>query len=938
MSEISKITIKGARVHNLKNIDIEIPKNNLVVITGPSGSGKSSLAFDTLYAEGQRRYVESLSAYARQFLEQMQKPDVDSIEGLSPAIAIEQKTVSKNPRSTVATTTEIYDYLRVLYARLGQPYCYSCGREISSQTIQEMIDRILGFPEGEKIVLLAPIVQGRKGEYKKELHDLQKEGFIRARIDGVLVDLGSDISLDKNRQHTIDIVVDRIVIKPGIERRLADSLQTALRFGGGITAVLHSDGSEQLFNEKLTCISCGVSYPEISPRTFSFNSPYGACPVCSGLGSKVEFDPSLIIPDPSLSIHEGAIAPWGSQDSFWIKHLAGSLALHYGFSLDTPFKTLPSKIRQLLLSGSGDEAVPLVFQGEKSLYKTEKPFQGILQYLDKRYHETESDKVRDDLAQYMNQVSCPECKGKRLRKESLSIKIGGKSICDFNALTVAQASAFTASLHYTGSQAEIARPLLKEITQRLYFLDYLGLEYLTLDRIAGTLSGGEAHRIRLGTQLGSRLTGVMYVLDEPSVGLHARDTERLLMILRQLRDLGNTVIVVEHDEETIRAADFVVDLGPGAGTEGGRVVASGDPTAIAGNPDSLTGRYLAKSKKVSKPARRAVSKKLILTLSHARENNLKDLTVSVPLGLLVCITGVSGSGKSTLIIDTLYSMVQEQLVKKELKSGAATTLAGSELIDKVINVDQSPIGRTPRSNPATFTGLFDPIRELFAKLPESRIRGYKPGRFSFNIKGGRCEACQGDGLVRIEMHFLPDIYVTCDVCSGKRYNRETLDIQYKGKNIADVLAMTVSEALPFFENFPQIRSKLQVLNEVGLSYITLGQQATTLSGGEAQRIKLSRELSKREKGHTLYILDEPTTGLHFADVAKLLDVIGSLVDRGNSVVVIEHNMDVIKTADYIIDLGPEGGDRGGYVVATGTPEDIAKAADSHTGRFLKKYL
>jgi len=938
MSGLDTIFVKGARVHNLKNIDVEIPKNKLVVITGRSGSGKSSLAFDTIYSEGQRRYVESLSAYARQFLEQMQKPDVDSIEGLSPAIAIEQKTVSKNPRSTVATVTEIYDYLRVLYARLGTPYCHSCGREISSQTIQEMIDRIMELPEGEKLVLLAPVVQGRKGEYKKELHDLQKQGFIRARIDGALVDLNTDISLDKNKKHTIEIVVDRIIVKAGIEKRLADSIQTALRFSGGLVIVLPGNGPDMLFNEKLACPECGVSYPEISPRTFSFNSPYGACPACLGLGTKAEFDPLLVVPDGELSINQGAIAPWGTADSFWVKHLARSLAQHYGFSLDTPFKKLPASIRTILLSGSGQEKVLLVFEGKKSLYKTEKPFQGVLPYLNKRYHETESEKVREEVAQYMHQAVCPDCSGRRLRKESLSIKVNGKSICDFNSMNVTQCSDFMKGLKFTGSRAEIAVPLVKEISQRLYFLSYLGLEYLTLDRIAGTLSGGEAHRIRLATQLGSRLTGVLYVLDEPSVGLHARDTDRLLVTLRQLRDIGNTVIIVEHDEETIRAADHVIDLGPGAGTEGGHVVATGSPVEIERNHKSITGRYLAGISKFPSHVRRSVSKKNALKIVCARENNLKDITVSIPLELFVCVTGVSGSGKSTLVVDTLYGLLAQRFYKTAVKAGSVTEIQGIEKIDKSINVDQSPIGRTPRSNPATFTGLFDPIRTLFAGLPESRVRGYKSGRFSFNVKGGRCEACQGDGLVQIEMHFLPDIYVTCDVCRGRRYNRETLEVVYKGKNIADVLDMTVSEALPFFENIPQIRGKLQVLHDVGLHYITLGQQATTLSGGEAQRIKLSRELSRRETGRTLYILDEPTTGLHFADVAKLLEVLGNLVDRGNTVLVIEHNMDVIKAADYIIDLGPEGGDRGGYVVATGTPEEIVREKNSYTGRFLKKYL
>jgi len=932
------IHIKGARVHNLKNISVEIPKNKLVVITGKSGSGKSSLAFDTIFAEGQRRYVESLSAYARQFLEQLQKPDVDAIEGLSPAIAIEQKTVSKSPRSTVATITEIYDYLRVLFARTGIPYCYRCGREISSQTIQEMIDRVMEIPEGEKCLILSPVIQGRKGEYKKEINLMQKEGFVRIRIDGILYDITETKPLDKNRKHTVDAVVDRLVIKKGIEKRLADSLQTALHFSSGLALILLADGRELLFNEKLSCADCGISYPDISPRTFSFNSPFGACSSCFGLGTRFEFDIDLILPDKNLSINEGAVAPWGNKDSFYVKHLLRSLADHYGFSLDIPFKKLSEKIKSIILYGSGEDKIQLVFQGDKSVYKTIKPFQGVIRYLDKKYRDTDSEAVRDDIGAYMNHLPCPDCNGKRLKQESLSIKIAEKSIYDINTLSVAECMAFFCDLTFSGSKSAIAAPLLKEIQERLFFLHHLGLDYLTLDRIAGTLSGGEAHRIRLATQLGSRLTGVLYVLDEPSVGLHARDSHLLIETLKNLRDIGNTVIIVEHDEATIRTADYVVDLGPGAGSRGGEIVGIGKPLEIEDAPDSLTGKYLSGRKCISIPVRRNAQGAHSLVLTGASANNLKHITVEIPLGLFVCVTGVSGSGKSSLVINTLYEALAQKLYRLPRIQAPFTSLQGLEHINKVINVDQAPIGRTPRSNPATFTGLFDHIRDLFSKIPESRIRGYKPGRFSFNVKGGRCEACQGDGLLKIEMHFLPDIYVTCDVCQGKRYNRETLDVRYKGKNIADVLAMTVGDALPFFENIPQISTKLQILNNVGLEYLTLGQQATTLSGGEAQRIKLARELSKREKGHTLYILDEPTTGLHFDDIDKLLNVLNRLVDRDNTVLVIEHNMEVIKTADYIIDLGPEGGEKGGCVVACGTPEIISNISASHTGRYLKKYL
>lgn len=938
MTEPRNITISGARVHNLKNISLTIPKDRLVVITGKSGSGKSSLAFDTLYAEGQRRYVESLSAYARQFLEQMQKPDVDAIEGLSPAIAIEQKTVSRNPRSTVATITEIYDYLRVLYARTGTPFCHVCGREIASQTIQEMIDLIMSLPEGEKLMVLSPVVCGRKGEHKNELHRLQKEGFVRARINGTLHELANIPPLDKNKSHSIDIVVDRLVVRPGIEKRLADSLQTALQYGGGRVLILQHMGEDLRFNEKLACPDCGIGYPDISPRTFSFNSPYGACPSCMGLGTRIEFDPGLVVPDPSLSLNQGAVLPWGGGDSFYVKSVLQSLARHYGFSLDTPFQDLPEAVRRILLHGSGDEEIELEFSGRSSRYTTRKPFPGVLAYLHKKYHATDSESVRQDLADYMNRMPCPDCGGRRLRRESLSVKIAGKSIAEVSALTIGSAQEFFQSLRFNGAKAAIAEPLVREITGRLTCLLYLGLGYLTLDRAGATLSGGEAHRIRLATQLGSRLTGVLYVLDEPSVGLHARDTDRLISVLKDLRDIGNTVLVVEHDEQTIRNADFIVDMGPGAGSAGGNVVAAGPPAVIENTPASLTGRYLSGKLTIPVPSARRKPGRSKLTVRNAADNNLQRITVDVPLGLFVCVTGVSGSGKSTLVVDTLYRLLAARLHATAKPYTGTAKLAGMESVHAVVHVDQSPIGRTPRSNPATFTGLFDHIRDLFAGLPEARLRGYKSGRFSFNLKGGRCEACQGDGMVKIEMHFLPDMYVRCDVCQGSRYNRETLQISYRGRSISDVLGMTVHEALLFFENIPQVRGPLQVLAEVGLEYLTLGQQATTLSGGEAQRIKLARELSRRPRGHTLYILDEPTTGLHADDVATLLRVLNSLVDRGNTVVVIEHNLDVVKCADYVIDLGPEGGDGGGRVVATGPPEAIARTAGSHTGKYLKTVL
>jgi len=935
MSEAREIIIRGARVHNLKDISVAIPKGRLVVITGKSGSGKSSLAFDTIYAEGQRRYVESLSAYARQFLDQMQKPDVDVLEGLSPAIAIEQRTLGRNPRSTVATITEIYDYLRVLFARAGTPFCWSCGREISSQTVQEMVDQVMRLEQGAGIVVLAPIVRGRKGAFKKELRELRADGFIRARIDGQQVDLADDVILEKNRAHTIEVVVDRLVLKETIARRLADSLQTAAALSGGLVVVAPLEGTELLFSETLACPECAVNYPELSPRSFSFNSPYGACETCSGLGTCSELDPALIIPDGSLSINQGAIAPWGNPDSFYVSYLCRGLADHYGFSLDTPFDKLPRRVKSILLNGSGTEPVVFEFRDEKRLYKSEKPFQGIVAMLNRRYHATGSEQVRDDISRYMNQQPCPACGGARLKKESLHIRIGGSSIADVCALCVSDALAFMGGLAFRPARQTIAEPLVREITQRLGFLEYLGLGYLTLDRAAGTLSGGEAHRISLGAQLGTRLTGVVYVLDEPSVGLHARDSERLLHILRELRDIGNSVLVVEHDEASIRSADHVIDLGPGAGTEGGHVVAVGTPQDVAADPGSLTGRYLAGREKITVPAVRREAGR-VLRLHGASRNNLKNIDVSIPLGVLTCVTGVSGSGKSTFVFDCLLEALRQPSAGS--RAAGPGRVSGASYIDKIIHVDQSPIGRTPRSNPATFTGIFNHIRDIFAQLPEARLRGYKPGRFSFNLRGGRCEACQGDGALKIEMHFLPDMYVTCDVCRGRRYNRETLDVRYRGKNIADVLDMTVHEALVFFENIPALYSRLQVLCDVGLGYIALGQPATTLSGGEAQRIKLSRELAQKSRGHTLYVLDEPTTGLHFADVARLLEVLAGLVERGSSVLVIEHNMDVIKSADHVIDLGPEGGDAGGYLVAAGTPEDIAHNEKSITGAFLKKYL
>ena len=933
-----KIIIKGAKEHNLKNIDLEIPRDKLVVITGLSGSGKSSLAFDTIYAEGQRRYVESLSAYARQFLEQMEKPDVEYIEGLSPAISIEQKTTSKNPRSTVGTVTEIYDYLRLLYARIGKVYCYKCGRAIASQTVQQIVDRVKSLPEKSKIQILSPIVRDRKGEYRKEFENLQRQGFVRVRVDGKMREITEKIELDKNKKHTIEAVVDRIVIKEGIERRLADSIELALKMADGTVIVTVDDKDELLFSEKFACLYCNISYPDLVPRMFSFNSPHGACPECDGLGTDMHIDADLIIPDKSISLRDGAIKPWEKRTSVYFYQMLQCLSDHYGFSLDTPFMDLDEKLHNIILYGSGDEQIKFFYERDNRRHFYHREFEGVIPDLERRYKETESEYIREEIQEYMSMTPCPACKGARLKPESLSVKVGGKSIMELTALSVREAIDFFNSLSLTEQEWTIARRILKEIKERLGFMKDVGLDYLTLDRTSATLSGGEGQRIRLATQIGSSLMGVLYILDEPSIGLHQRDNKRLLDTLIRLRDIGNTVIVVEHDRDTILLADYIIDLGPGAGIHGGSVVACGSPEEILSDKASLTGRYLSEDLSIPVPRKRRNGNSDHLKILGASQNNLKNIDVSIPLGLFTCITGVSGSGKSTLIIDILYKALAQVFWKSTEKPGRFSGIKGIEFIDKVIDIDQSPIGRTPRSNPATYTGVFNLIRDLFAQLPESRKRGYKAGRFSFNVKGGRCEACAGDGIIKIEMHFLPDIYVTCEVCKGKRFNRETLDIQYKGKNIADVLDMTVSEALIFFENIPSIKSKLQTISDVGLDYIKLGQAATTLSGGEAQRVKLSKELSKRSTGRTLYILDEPTTGLHFADIQKLLDVLNSLTDAGNTVVVIEHNLDVIKTADYIIDLGPEGGDSGGEIVAYGTPEEVAKNPRSYTGQFLKTVI
>jgi excinuclease ABC subunit A len=936
------IRIRGAREHNLRNIDVVIPRDRLVVITGLSGSGKSSLAFDTIYAEGQRRYVESLSAYARQFLEMMQKPDVDSIEGLSPAISIEQKTTSRNPRSTVGTVTEIYDYMRLLFARVGVPYSPATGLPIESQTVSQMVDRIQAMPEGTKLMLLAPIVRGRKGEYRKELHDLQKQGYQRVKIDGKVYDIEDSPTLNKKVKHDIAVVVDRIVVKPDLGNRLADSVETALKLADGLLfAENATTGKITTFSSKFACPVSGFTIDEIEPRLFSFNNPHGACPECDGLGETLTFDPELIIPDENLSINEGAIAPWKSVKSFFYTQTLEALAHHYHASLKKPWHDLDEKFRHAVLYGSGNTEVTIAFEDDKRFYQSTKPFEGVIPNMERRWHETESDWIRDEFTHYQSSQPCEACHGMRLKPEALAVKIAKLNISEVAAFSIKTASEWFKNLsaQLTPKQREIAARILKEINERLGFLNNVGLEYLTLARASGTLSGGESQRIRLASQIGSGLTGVLYVLDEPSIGLHQRDNDRLLTMLKRLRDLGNTVLVVEHDEEAIRAADYLIDMGPGAGMHGGEVVAAGTPDEVIKVPASITAQYLTGKRKIPIPSTRRNGRKgQWLEVIGARENNLKNIHARVPLGTFTCVTGVSGGGKSTLVIETLYKGLARILNKAREQAGAHESLKGVELIDKIVDINQAPIGRTPRSNPATYTGAFTPIREWYAGLPESKARGYGPGRFSFNVKGGRCEACEGDGLIKIEMHFLPDVFVTCDACHGKRYNRETLEISYRGKSIADILDMTVEEGALFFQAVPSIRNKMETLKRVGLGYIKIGQSATTLSGGEAQRVKLAKELSRRATGKTLYILDEPTTGLHFADVEKLLEVLHALVDQGNTVVVIEHNLEVIKTADHIIDLGPEGGDAGGRIIATGTPEDIARVKESYTGQYLARYL
>jgi len=932
-----KIIIKGARVHNLKNIDLELPRNKLIVITGLSGSGKSSLAFDTLYAEGQRRYVESLSAYARQFLGQMDKPDVEYIEGLSPAISIEQKSTSKNPRSTVGTVTEIYDYLRLLYARIGRQHCPNCGSEITPQTVEQIVNRLMALPGGTKLHILAPLARQRKGEYKQMFEDLAHSGFSRVRVDGEMRELAEEINLNKQQKHNIDVVVDRLVIKPGLGERLADSIATALKEGNGIVVADVPGSQELLFSEHAACTKCGISFEPLEPNMFSFNSPRGACPACQGLGSTMEFDPDLIIPDKSRSIRQGAIEPWGFEHGYY-QQMLQSVAKHYDFSLDTPFSELAPEHAQVLLHGSNEQIhFRYVPRERNGLWEHWSSFEGIIPHLARKYRESQSEEAREKIQQYMSIKPCTVCNGERLKPSSLAVTVAGKSIIATTRLSVKKALEFLDIITFSEKDAIISKPIMKELRARLGFLMDVGLNYLTLDRAAGTLSGGESQRIRLATQIGSSLVGVLYILDEPSIGLHQRDNGRLIRMLTQLRDLGNTVIVVEHDEEMIRSADFIVDMGPGAGVHGGEVVVTGSQEDVINCESSLTGKYLSRERAILVPSRRRKPKGKI-TVVGASENNLKQIDVNIPLGVMTAVTGVSGSGKSTLVNDILYKALAQRFYYAKEKPGKHRGIIGTEKIDKIIIIDQSPIGRTPRSNPATYTGVFTPVRDLFAKLPSAKARGYMPGRFSFNVKGGRCEACRGDGIITIEMHFLPDVYVPCEVCHGKRFNSETLEITYKGKNIAQVLDMTVEEALSFFENIPRVRRQLQTLFDVGLGYIRLGQPATTLSGGEAQRIKLSTELSKRSTGKTLYILDEPTTGLHFADIQKLLDMLSLLVDAGNSVVVIEHNLDVIKVADHIIDLGPEGGDNGGRIIAEGTPEKVAQIEGSYTGHYLKKVL
>lgn len=933
------IVIKGARAHNLKNIDVTIPRDKLVVLTGLSGSGKSSLAFDTIYAEGQRRYVESLSAYARQFLGQMDKPDVDSIDGLSPAISIDQKTTSRNPRSTVGTVTEIYDYLRLLYARVGRPHCPEHGLPITSQTVEQMVDRIMDYPERTKLQILAPVIQGRKGEHVKLLEEIQKQGFVRVRVNGEVLDLAEEIKLEKNKKHSIEVVVDRIVLKEGIASRLADSIETALKIAEGKVLVDVMDKEELLFSSNLACPECGFSIDELAPRMFSFNSPYGACPSCDGLGNKLEVDADLVIPDHSKSLKGDAIAPWeGSSSNYYIQ-LLQAITNHYGIDQETAFEQLSKEHQEILLYGSKGDKLFFRYENEFGQVRESKiAFEGIVHHVERRYKETGSDYIREQLEAYMSQKACPTCKGARLKKESLAVTINEESIDYVTRLSIGEAEKFFVGLQLTEKERTIANLILREIGERLGFLVNVGLDYLSLNRAAGTLSGGEAQRIRLATQIGSRLMGVLYILDEPSIGLHQRDNARLIKTLEHMRDLGNTLIIVEHDEDTMLAADYIIDIGPGAGVHGGQIIAEGTPSEVMSNEASLTGQYLNGTKFIKLPLERRKPNGKWLEVKGAKENNLQNVNVKLPLGVFSCITGVSGSGKSTLINEILLKTLMKEYYHSKAKPGQHKQITGTEHLDKVVNIDQSPIGRTPRSNPATYTGVFDDIRDVLSATNEAKMRGYKKGRFSFNVKGGRCEACRGDGIIKIEMHFLPDVYVQCEICKGKRYNRETLEVKYKGKTVSNILDMTIEDGAEFFRNIPKIKRKLDTLVDVGLGYMRLGQPATTLSGGEAQRVKLASELHRRSTGRTLYILDEPTTGLHIADIERLLEVLQRLVENGDTVLVIEHNLDVIKTADYVVDLGPEGGDRGGTIVATGTPEKICEAKDSYTGSFLKPIL